>query len=568
MYELRDQHNVGLCRGSLETIGNYLGGPLLPRGQHVTQPKPVPPEWVSIIDDHLADMVGAGLSTATRQTRRGQLVRMARELGIPPHEVTSRALASWFTIHPQWKLATRRTNRCTARVFFAWAHRTGRLSLDLSDALPRVRATVPLARPAPDDAVALALRVADPRAALMIRLASEAGLRRAEVAQVHTRDLIEHPSGAQLLVHGKGGVERIIPVTDSLAFAIRQGPHGHTPGEPPTGWLFPGGDGGHLGAKHVGDIVSGLLPEGYAMHTLRHRFATRVYRGSRNIRAVQLLLGHASVMTTQRYTAVSEDEVRAALMSAGAGVEWQTERPSGAQYPAGRTPSARPEPGRTAVDVPTIDNRAEHTCECAKSARVQEGEASSMPEQGGGTTQMIASSAGFGGPTDAAPVPVDGGQGGAPVGLRSAQSASRKRRQQPSRRQTTADPATFAERLNRLFDNVRPPGGEPTSNAAVVHALSARGFQISAPYLSQLRNGVRSHPDPDAVGHLAWFFGVRRAYFTDEDRAYSRRIDQELYWLALAHDQDVRRITSALLELPADVREEMLCAAELTASSR
>lgn len=52
------------------------------------------------------------------------------------------------------------------------------------------------------------------------------------------------------------------------------------------------------------------------MHTLRHRFGTRAFRGSRNLRAVQILLGHTSVATTQRYTAVDEDEVRAAMMSA------------------------------------------------------------------------------------------------------------------------------------------------------------------------------------------------------------------------------------------------------------
>jgi integrase/recombinase XerC len=49
---------------------------------------------------------------------------------------------------------------------------------------------------------------------------------------------------------------------------------------------------------------------------LRHRFATRAYRGSRNLRVVQVLLGHSSVATTERYTAVDADEIRAAMVSA------------------------------------------------------------------------------------------------------------------------------------------------------------------------------------------------------------------------------------------------------------
>ncbi|TVS76956.1 tyrosine-type recombinase/integrase [Mycobacterium helveticum] len=47
-----------------------------------------------------------------------------------------------------------------------------------------------------------------------------------------------------------------------------------------------------------------------------HRFATRAYRGSRNLRLCRCLLGHASVATTERYTAVDDDEIRAAAASA------------------------------------------------------------------------------------------------------------------------------------------------------------------------------------------------------------------------------------------------------------
>jgi integrase/recombinase XerC len=53
-----------------------------------------------------------------------------------------------------------------------------------------------------------------------------------------------------------------------------------------------------------------------ATDTLCHRFATRAYRGTRNLRAVQLLLGHASIATTERYVAVDDAEIRAAMVAA------------------------------------------------------------------------------------------------------------------------------------------------------------------------------------------------------------------------------------------------------------
>jgi integrase/recombinase XerC len=49
---------------------------------------------------------------------------------------------------------------------------------------------------------------------------------------------------------------------------------------------------------------------------LSPRFATRAYRGSRNLRAVQSLLGHVSILTTERYTALEDDEIRAAAACA------------------------------------------------------------------------------------------------------------------------------------------------------------------------------------------------------------------------------------------------------------
>ena len=141
----------------------------------------------------------------------------------------------------------------------------------------------------------------------MARLAGEAGLRRAEVAQVHRDDLGEDINGWSLIVRGKGDKQRIIPITDSLANAINE----YSSGYSPRGFLFPGQIDGHISPNRVGVVLSKLMPPGWSMHKLRHRYASRGFAGTHNIRAVQEALGHSSVATTQRYTAVSSRDVRA-----------------------------------------------------------------------------------------------------------------------------------------------------------------------------------------------------------------------------------------------------------------
>ena len=60
-------------------------------------------------------------------------------------------------------------------------------------------------------------------------------------------------------------------------------------------------------------MVNDQLPKPWTLHGLRHRFATAVYRATRDIIVVQQLLGHASVATTQRYLAFTDDSLRAAV---------------------------------------------------------------------------------------------------------------------------------------------------------------------------------------------------------------------------------------------------------------
>ncbi|WP_207569328.1 tyrosine-type recombinase/integrase [Mycolicibacterium moriokaense] len=282
-------------------------------------PRPLPPAWAGLAQAYLAAEAGAGRSIATIATRRGHLAFMARGLRCRPERVTTAGILAWFG-RQAWSIETRRSHRNTAVSFFGWAHRAGHLPSNPAADLPVMRAAAPAPRPAPDAVWSAAMANADPRVRLMLRLAAEAGLRRAEIARVHRRDLTRGPGGAALLVHGKGGKLRTVPIGDDLAAALAKGVQSpdalsRTEGIA-DGFLFPGAGDGHLTPQHVGKLMAGALPDHWTAHTLRHRFATRAYRGSRNLRAVQVLLGHSSVATTERYTAVDDDEIRAAMRAA------------------------------------------------------------------------------------------------------------------------------------------------------------------------------------------------------------------------------------------------------------
>lgn len=197
-----------------------------------------------------------------------------------------------------WSLEYRKSMRASA-MSFCTHHRL----CDGEDCLPAVRSASPRPRPVTDELWRTLTAQTSGRVRLMIRLAGEAGLRRAEVAGLHTDDLTPEADGWSLIIKGKGGKQRIVPISDELAAELQ---------ELPRGYVFPSRKGdGHLQPESVGRIVSRLMPPGWSMHKLRHRAATRGHAGTGNLRATQEFLGHASVATTQRYVAVSSRDVRA-----------------------------------------------------------------------------------------------------------------------------------------------------------------------------------------------------------------------------------------------------------------
>lgn len=257
--------------------------------------------WAKALDEYGTHLRAGGAPTTTVGLRMYHLRRVGCWLDIPPFAVTDGDLLRFMAAH-DWARETRRSWRSSLRSFYGWAAANGHIARSPADGLPAVRPSVPNPRPVPHEQYELALMTACPRDRLMMRLAAEAGLRRGEVARVHTSDVVEDLTGWSLSVRGKGDKLRLVPLNDSLARTLRAA-------EP--GWVFPGAIDGHISPAWVGKVVSRLLPTGYSMHKLRHLFASDAYAIDRDLLTVQDLLGHASPVTTRAYVRPPDHAKRA-----------------------------------------------------------------------------------------------------------------------------------------------------------------------------------------------------------------------------------------------------------------
>lgn len=219
-----------------------------------------------------------------------------------PSEITPDILVTWFG-HQRWKPETRKGYRCAIHAFFAWMALTGRIDRDPSESLPKIRRPHAHPHPCPDKVIITALCHANNDEMIMLRLGAECGLRRAEIAQVCSRDVMEDLLGKTLVVIGKGDKQRIVPIPDDLADMIEQ----------KHGYVFPGRWTGHVEASYVGRHVRVLLGDGWSTHSLRHRYATATYMATHDLYLVSKLLGHESVETTQRYVALPDSRLREAM---------------------------------------------------------------------------------------------------------------------------------------------------------------------------------------------------------------------------------------------------------------
>ena len=152
------------------------------------------------------------------------------------------------------------------------------------------------------------------RDAAVMALLYGSGLRISEALGLKKRDVPQPGQGDVLTVIGKGNKTRMVPVLQNVLVLIQEYvamcPHPLAPNEP----IFVGARGGPLSPRIIQLTMARLrgalgLPDSATPHALRHSFATHLLSRGGDLRAIQDLLGHASLSTTQIYTGIDTERL-------------------------------------------------------------------------------------------------------------------------------------------------------------------------------------------------------------------------------------------------------------------
>ena len=286
-------------------------------------PQHPPAWWRAPVEDYLDRLAHQRrLSPRTIDSYRIDLTGFfssCEEAGVGSLEDIDRRLVRRYIAGLSDKGLARRTigrKASSVRAFFTDAVRRSFVDVNPADgiAVPRAPATLPRVVPAAAIAEVLDEQLSgdDPlvlRDGALIELLYGCGLRVSEAAAL-TCQAVE--GMAFIRVDGKGGKQRDVPVGEpaqrALGSYIERGrPRLAGPDAGDTLWL--GSRGGPLGARGIRRAVASRL--GTFPHALRHSFATHLLEGGADLRAVQELMGHNELATTQIYTAVTKDHLKA-----------------------------------------------------------------------------------------------------------------------------------------------------------------------------------------------------------------------------------------------------------------
>ena len=298
-----------------------------------TEPSPTqdgpPGTWTGALQTFDSDLRRRGAAEKTRRAYSvdaGQFVSWADARGLEPAAVSTRDVRRYAAaVSATGKAPTTVARKLAAlRAFFRTLHQHGIVAQNPADlvAAPKRRSKLPTTL-RPDEVADLLDRIEattplDVRDKAMFELAYASGLRAEELVQLddgaldHDRELIR--------VEGKGSKTRFVPVGEHAMRALTTYREKARPAlklddrEPA---LFLSKSGRRLNTSDVRRRLRAWarkahLPPGVHPHALRHSFATHLLEGGADLRAIQELLGHASISTTQVYTRVESRRLRSA----------------------------------------------------------------------------------------------------------------------------------------------------------------------------------------------------------------------------------------------------------------
>ncbi len=307
----------------------------LEHGEHAEAESALPPGLADAREGFLAHVRDErGRSAHTVRAYGGDVTSLlescARAGVTDPAAITLAHLRGWLAGQGHLSRATLARRASSARAFTAWLARRGLAPDDAGVRLasPRVPRTLPTvlsvaeadalmahAQVASDDADPVAVR---DRAILELLYAS--GMRVSELCALDLDDVDARSRTARVM--GKGAKERVVPFGAPAAAALADWLAVRATMAAPSAAraLFVGSRGGRLDPRTARSCVHRLtrqagVPE-LAPHGLRHSAATHVLEGGADLRSVQELLGHSSLATTQRYTHVSVERLRATYAQA------------------------------------------------------------------------------------------------------------------------------------------------------------------------------------------------------------------------------------------------------------
>ena len=261
---------------------------------------------MDLIANYLEHLRRAGRSDATIRGRSEILHRLNRTLEYGVGQTSTKELAAWL-YKDELSLNAKCTYYVCLRSFYRWAtdRRDPWLTFDPTEDLEPLTPVKGVARPVTDEQLKKILTEAAEPIRLWALIAAYQGLRCIEISRLDR----EHITEQQLIVvKGKGGKPRVHDTDPYVWAAVRDlppGPVARTPtGERATAF--------HVSMTAANHFRRNLGMPGVSMHRLRHWLGVTVQREYRDIRVTQAVLGHASLQSTQIYTAATDEQQRAA----------------------------------------------------------------------------------------------------------------------------------------------------------------------------------------------------------------------------------------------------------------